>query len=245
MRFRLRAFGLHVAASALLLGLIIGTLYLAWYRWPGWYLAGSLQVTLVLVAVDVVLGPLLTLVVAAPSKSRGQLTRDLGVIVAVQLVALGYGSLSLWNGRPLYYVFSEKWLQMVQAYDIEPAERLLADQAHAPFAPHAYSLPRWVWAPLPTDPAERKKFEGTGADVTMMPRYYRSFDAGLPALKMQLKKIDEIGYFILGKRDSLKRQMLALHLPTDQANCMGLSGRGGFVLAVFDSTPKLVAVLRP
>ena len=245
MKFRLRAFGLHVAASAALLGLIIGVLYLAWYRWPGWYLAGSLQVTLVMVGVDVVVGPLLTLVVAAPNKSKRELTRDLSFIVAVQIIALTYGSFSLWNGRPLYYVFSEKWLQMVQSYDIEPAERLIAAESNPDFAPHWYSLPRWVSAQPPADPTERKKVLGPSGDVGMMPRFYRSFDSGLPELKSQLKKVDDVGVFILGQRNSLKQQMTALNLSTDQANCIALSGRGGFLLAVFDSTPKLVTILKP
>jgi hypothetical protein len=158
---------------------------------------------------------------------------------------LGYGSFSLWNGRPLYYVFSEKWLQMVQAYDVDPAERLIADRTNAEFAPRWYSMPRWVSAAAPKDPGERAKLQSAGADLSQMPRYFQSFEAGLPLLQMQLRKIDDIGYFILYQRDSLKRQMQALHVPLDQANCLALTGRGGFLLVVFDSKPKLVAILKP
>ena len=44
MKFRLKAFGLHLAASTCALTLILGGLYLGWYRWPGWYLTGVLHV---------------------------------------------------------------------------------------------------------------------------------------------------------------------------------------------------------
>jgi hypothetical protein len=107
MRFRLKAFSLHLLSSATVLTLILGALYFGWYRWPGWYLTDVTRVILVMVGVDVVLGPTLTLIIANQKKSRRELTRDIGIIVAVQLCALTYGSVSLWNGRPLYYAFSE------------------------------------------------------------------------------------------------------------------------------------------
>src|ERR1035441_4048008 len=128
MRFRLKALGLHLLASCVVLTFVLGTLYLGWYRWPGWYLADAVQVTLVLAGVDLVVGPLLTFVIASPGKPRGVLARDIAVIAAVQLSALVYGSMSLWNGRPLYYAFSEDVLQLIQAYDIDPKELALARQ---------------------------------------------------------------------------------------------------------------------
>ena len=41
MRFRLRFFGLHLVASVVVLTLVLGSFYLGWYRWPGWYLAAT------------------------------------------------------------------------------------------------------------------------------------------------------------------------------------------------------------
>src|SRR5262249_4808550 len=103
MRFRFKAFGLHLLGSACLMGLLLGGLYLGWYRWPGWYLAGALTIALIMTGIDVVLGPLFTLLVANPKKPRRELTRDIAIIVAVQVIAAGYGIVTLWNGRPLYY----------------------------------------------------------------------------------------------------------------------------------------------
>src|SRR5580704_316144 len=95
MRFRLKAFSLHLLSSATVLTLVLGTLYFGWYRWPGWYLTDVTRVVLVMVCVDVVLGPTLTLIIANKSKPRRELVRDIGIIVAVQLSALSYGSASL------------------------------------------------------------------------------------------------------------------------------------------------------
>ena len=119
MRFRFKAFGWHLLGSASALTLTLGVLYLGWYHWPGWYLADMPTVLAIMVGVDVVLGPLLTFIVADPAKARRILARDVGVILLVQLVAFGYGVTTLWHGRPLYYAFSVNSLTVVQAQDIQ------------------------------------------------------------------------------------------------------------------------------
>jgi hypothetical protein len=249
MRFRLKALGLHLLASTVVLSSILGALYLGWYRWPGWHLADVVHVVIVMVGVDVVVGPLLTFVIARSTKPRRELTRDIAMIVAVQLVALVYGTVSLWHGRPLYYAFSENVLQLVQAYDIDAQEIALARQQKAELAPHWYSLPRWIWAPLPQNPDERKKIVTSaivgGDDVISMPRYFKPWEQGLPALRTQLKKVDNVGYFAPADKKVLKERMRAAGLSTDQLNSMPLTGRGHPLLAVFDPTSlKITAIFK-
>ncbi|HEY2464076.1 MAG TPA: hypothetical protein VGI32_08450 [Steroidobacteraceae bacterium] len=247
MHFRLKAFSLHLLSSATVLTLILASLYLGWYRWPGWYLTDVKTVVLVMVCVDVVLGPTLTLIIANQKKSRRELTRDIGIIVVVQLCALGYGSVSLWNGRPLYYAFSEKILQLVQAYDIDAEQATLGRKRNPRLAPHWYSLPRWIWAPLPQDAAEAKKIVITaisgGDDIISMPRYFKPWEEGLLSLRMQLKKVDDVAYFAKSEKKKLKEKMRAAGLPVDQADTIPLTGRGHPLLAVFDpASLKITAV---
>jgi hypothetical protein len=238
MRFRLAAMGLHLLASCVVLTAILGGLYLGWYRWPGWYLADAVQVTTVLAGVDLVAGPLLTFIIASPVKPRRVLVRDVAVIATVQLLALTYGTVSLWNGRPLYYAFSEDVLQLVQAYDIEDAELAVARKQNAPLLPHWYSLPRWIWAPLPQDSQEQDRIVASaisgGGDVISMPRYYQPWDAGLPALRTQLKRIDDVKYFSGNDKKLLKARVHAAGLAADQPNSIALMGRGRPLLAVLD-----------
>jgi hypothetical protein len=248
MKFRLKAFSLHLLGSATVLTLILGTLYLGWYRWPGWYLADATQVVTVLIGVDLVLGPLMTFVIASKNKARRELTRDIGIIVAVQLSALVYGATSLWNGRPLYYAFSENVLQMVQAYDVNSHEAQLGRQMNPGLAPHWYSLPRWIWAPLPQDQEEATRIVTgviSGADdVISMPRYFKPWEQGLPSLRGQLKKVDDVPYFSRGEKKRLKERMQAAGFATDQMNTMPLTGRGKPLLAVFDlANLKMIGTL--
>lgn len=147
MSFRLRAFALHLLGSGCALMLLLGGLYLGWYRWPGWYLTGGVRILALVALVDLALGPSLTLIIANPRKPRRELARDIALIVCVQLAALVYGAVTLWQGRPLYYTFSVDRLEMVQAADIARSEVTRAQRENPPLAPHWYSRPRWIWAP--------------------------------------------------------------------------------------------------
>jgi hypothetical protein len=250
MRFRLRALALHLLASACALSLVLGTLYSGWYHWPGWYLTDVLHVVVVMAGVDIVVGPLLTFVIASPSKPRRELVRDISMIVVVQLFALIYGAVSLWNGRPLYYAYSETVLQLVQAYDIDSVEWVRAGKQNPDLAPHWYRLPRWIWAPLPEDAETRAKIIGSaitgGDDVISMPRYFKPWEQGLPALRTKLKKIDDVAYFPAADKKKLKERMRAAGLATDQMNSMTLTGRGQPLLVVFDPAgAKIVAIFKP
>jgi hypothetical protein len=250
MRFRLKAFSLHLLSSACVLTLILGSLYLGWYRWPGWHLTDVKTVVLVMISVDVVLGPTLTFVIANQKKPFRELTRDIGIIVAIQLCALIYGSVSLWNGRPLYYAFSENILQLVQAYDIDALEAEAGRNLNPALAPHWYSLPRWIWAPLPQNAEETRKIVTSaitgGDDVISMPRYFKPWEDGLPSLRNNLKKVDSVAYFAKSEKAKLKEKMRAAGLPDDLANTMPLTGRGHPLLAVFEpATLKMVGTFSP
>jgi hypothetical protein len=251
MKFRFKAFGLHLLGSATALTLVLGTLYWGWYRWPGWYLSSVLHVVGIVVLVDLFLGPALTFTVSNPAKARRELGRDIAIIVTVQLAALVYGAITLWGGRPLYYTFSADRLEFVQASDIEKAEIALARQKNPSFAPHWYSLPRWVWAPLPNDPDEAMHIVndatfGSGQDVIAMPRYFKPWDQGLPKLHDQLKRLDDIQYLSKAEKQALRARLSQQGLPSDERNALIMWGGSRRVVAVFDpATLHIRAILRP
>ena len=247
MRFRLRAFGLHLLGSATALLVVFGVLYFAWYRWPGWYLAGAARVAPVVVAVDLALGPLITFLIASPRKALRALARDVSVVVAVQLLALGYGAVTLWQGRPLYYTFSVNCLEMVQASELTPNEIAAARQQNPGFVPHWYSLPRWIWVPLPENGEEAAKIvRGTlfgGTDVIQMPRYYRPWHAGLPSLATQLRTVDKAQGFSPREKQLLKQRMARLGMAADQPVTLTMLGRERPLLAVFDRASLRIRVI--
>jgi hypothetical protein len=251
MPFRLKAFGLHLLGSASALTLVLGGLYLGWYRWPGWYLSSVLHVVGIVVMVDLVVGPTLTLVVSNPRKPRRILGRDIALIVTVQLVALVYGTVTLWSGRPLYYAFSVDSLDCVQASDIDASEIALALRENPSFAPHWYSLPRWIWAPLPDDPDAavhivNEATFGSGKDVTEMPRYFKPWEQGLPKLRDRLMRLDDIKQLNKKEKQYLHGRLSADGLAPDERNLLIMWGGSRRVVAVFDpATLQIKALLNP
>jgi hypothetical protein len=252
MRFRLKAFGCHLLGSACALTLVLGGLYLGWYCWPGWYLTAVTRVLLIVGSVDLVLGPLLTLIIANPKKPRSTLARDIAMIAAVQLAALFYGGWTLWGGRPLYYTFSANRLETVQASDISEEEMIIARNENPAFAPHWYSRPRWVWAPLPNDPDAAAKIVqsasfGSGEDVIDMPRYFRPWEAGLPQLRERLTTLSEIKYFSKPEQQLLQERMAKLGVNAEQKNALVMwGGTARRLVGVFDpESLKMRALIRP
>jgi hypothetical protein len=251
MRFRFTLFGLHLLGSAGALSLILGALYAGWYRWPGWYLTGVLHVLTILLMVDVALGPSLTLIIASPRKPRRELTRDIAVIVSVQLAALIYGAVTLWLGRPLYYTFSADRLEMVQASDLNAAELALARRDNPTLAPHWYSRPRWVWAPLPEDPREAAKIVNSavfgGGDVIDMPRYFKPWAAGLTQLRGQLAAVRGMKQLSKSEQQQVAARLRALGLSAEERNALIMWGiNAARLVVVFDpDTLAIRAILRP
>jgi hypothetical protein len=253
MRFRLKAFGLHLTGSACALTLVLGGLYLGWYRWPGWYLAGVLHVLVIVGIVDLGLGPTLTLIVANRNKPGRVLAQDIAVIATVQLLALTYGAMTLWQGRPLYYTFSVDRLELVQASDLETDEIVQARAKNPALAPRWYSLPRWVWARLPDDPEETAKIVGsaalgTGQDVIDMPRYFRPWEQGLPELRRQLGAVGDSRFLSKAQKQSLTSRMSAAGLAPEQHNTLIWWAPDGVrrLVVVFDpATLQIKATLKP
>jgi hypothetical protein len=248
MKFRFKAFGIHLLSSFTALLLVLGTLYLGWYQWPAWRLLDILSLVAVMAGVDLVLGPLLTLLIASPAKTRRELARDIGVIAAVQVGALAYATYILWIGRPLYYTFSADRLEVVRAFEIEAADRAAALELNPSLAPHWYSRPRWVWAQMPED-AEvaggiiQSAISG-GPDIVNMPRYFRPWEQGLAELRRQLKPISGLKMLTTRSHARVAARARDLQLPDTQANAMIMTGRSTPLVALFDlDTMQQVALI--
>ena len=102
-----------------------------------------------LLAIDVALGPLLTLVVFKVGKKTLRL--DLAVIGVVQAAALAYGVYSLLIARPVYVASLGNRFAVIQANDIEDKELEAAKKSLPWFGPE------WVGYKEATDKAERER----------------------------------------------------------------------------------------
>ncbi|MCB1787285.1 MAG: hypothetical protein KDJ33_13620 [Gammaproteobacteria bacterium] len=106
---RFKAFGIHSVTSLLVFLSVIGLLVLAWYPWPLFQLEGGWQGVRLVALVDLVLGPVLTLVVFKAGKPGLKL--DMSLILLMQAGALIYGMWNLYDARPVLLVHADDHFQ--------------------------------------------------------------------------------------------------------------------------------------
>jgi len=120
-RFRhaFRAAGWHLLVSALVAALAAALVFGVWFPYPFRELVGGRELFLIVVGVDVVCGPLLTLVLFNHLKSRRELTLDLSLVALIQFVALVYGLHTVVQARPVYLAFEVDRFRAVTLSDIQ------------------------------------------------------------------------------------------------------------------------------
>lgn len=192
---RWKAAGIHLLISAGIAGSLVALMLAVWYPWPLFELAGGSGLTIILVGVDMVLGPLITLVIFRAGKKG--LKFDLAVIAALQLSALAYGVHAVYAVRPAYEVFTLDRFDLVAAVDLDPAD--LAKATREEFRSSPATGPRYVAAVMPDEPAERQKILESGIagkDLQLFPQHYVPFEQ---QAKNALRKARSLS--VLAKRD--------------------------------------------
>ncbi len=168
--------------------------FLIWYPSPLHYATGVTAIFLIILGVDIIIGPILTLIVFKPGKKS--LRFDLGTIVVLQLAALIYGFLTVSQGRPAWLVFSVDRFDLVQAYRVD--DRHL-NEARPEYRSLPWLGPRWVSARAPTDPEQRNTltFESVfaGIDLPQRPDLYQPLGAELDTIKQKAYSIDQLSRY--------------------------------------------------
>ncbi|MEM9601353.1 MAG: hypothetical protein AAGA11_00700 [Pseudomonadota bacterium] len=144
--------GAHLLLSAALLGGLLVVMLTLWYPAGLFGVAGGWQGLRILAPIDLVLGPLLTLMFYRPGK-RG-VVRDLAVIGCVQIAALSYGLFAVYQQRPVAIVFAEGEFIAVTPADRDEANAALRARDYRPVDPRTLSEatpPLVVARPVPPD----------------------------------------------------------------------------------------------
>jgi hypothetical protein len=138
---RWRACAIHMVISIALAICVVSLLYFFWYPKPFFEASGGQFLLMVLVGVDVILGPLITLIIFDAKKKYLRL--DLTIIALIQLMALSYGTYTMYAARPVFVVFSGEQFNVVPANDIEL--KMLADVTRREFKSLPLSGPKYVY----------------------------------------------------------------------------------------------------
>ena len=188
---RWHAAGAHLLISALIAAGVLGVMLALWYPPPLFQAMGGAGLAFIVIGVDVVMGPALTLVVFRRGKKG--LKFDLAVIGALQLAALAYGCHIVELARPAFLVFVKDQFEVCTVANLEP-ERL-AEARYPEFRSPSWSGPVLAYGQWPTEyEDQRRMFLATlaGWDLQHFPKYYAPYEAGREEILRRAQPLAEV-----------------------------------------------------
>jgi hypothetical protein len=175
---RFQAFAVHLTASAIFVGLFLALTFFVLYPAPLFQVEGAKLPLQIMLGVDIVLGPLLTLVVFKPGKPG--LKFDMAMIVTVQLAAFIYGASIISSERPALVSFAVDRFVVIAEAELEEMEMDKLDTEQVTLRAIG---PTFVYAEMPTDKAGQdlllEAALGGKADLERLPQFYRDFNSNI------------------------------------------------------------------
>ncbi|WP_445345365.1 TfpX/TfpZ family type IV pilin accessory protein [Acinetobacter bohemicus] len=147
---RLKFFLSHLSLSLLIALLVIGLVFFVWYPSPLASAVGVIHIFLMMLAIDVMVGPVLGLLVYKEGKKS--LKFDLTVIILLQLSALFYGVYSIEQGRPAWLVYNVDRFELVRKNEIVDQN---INQAKLQFQQPSWLKPQFVATEFAKDAHQR------------------------------------------------------------------------------------------
>lgn len=192
MRFRLKAATIHLLISIMIAMVGLYFVFIIWHPNPLQKAISVTHIFLMLLSIDIVLGPLLTLLVAS-SKEKKTLKFDLSVIAAVQLAAYLYGMHSIAVSRPVYIAFDKLRFEVVQADSVVRA----TDKTILPeYQSNPLFAPQWVLVRPYKDAAEQNQRTmlemQEGVSPSMMANLYQPLNNGWGGMLEHKHGLDEL-----------------------------------------------------
>jgi len=149
---RKQAFLSHLGLSLIIFLIVLYFIVFHWYPQPFFTTDGGWQGVRLIAAVDIVLGPLLTLIIFKPGKSG--LKFDIVIIAAIQFAALASGLYIVHNERPVAKIFQDGNFYIVTGYDM--AERNITLDELEKYRIHGSIA---IYLDLPDNHAEFEKLQ--------------------------------------------------------------------------------------
>lgn len=229
---RFQAAGIHLGISILIALLLLSLVFFVWYPEPYFHAGGGDHLVLLMVIIDIVVGPLITLIIFDPNKKLLKL--DLSVIAILQLGFLIYGAGVITQARPAFVVYAVDRFVLVSATELTEAD---LKEAPPGFDTLPWDGPKMAAAKLPEDPQERSDLlmnvlSGHN-DIERSPKYFVDYQdvreqvgdkaRALSALKLKPKDQQALDTYLTDRE-----------LKADQVGWLPLMGRAVDLLMLVD-----------
>ena len=179
LKFAMTHLGISICVGLLLVCLV----FLLWYPSPLNQATGVLNIFLMMVIIDIILGPFLSWMVYKEGKKT--LIFDLTIIIALQLSALTYGIYNIMQARPVWIVYSVDRFDLIRYNEIYNKNIAHASKE---FQQPSWFKPQYVATQFSFNLKQRETemFEAIfrGIDVSQRPERY----IPLSKVKLQIEK---------------------------------------------------------
>ena len=194
MSKRLKFFVSHLLISFFIALIVVGVVFFIWYPSPLATAVGVTHIFLMMLTIDVIVGPLLGLLVYKEGKKT--LKFDLGVIIALQVSALCYGLYSIEQGRPAWLVYYVDRFELVRKNEIINDH---IDQTLPQYQNVTRSQPQYVAVQFAADVKTRNDDLFTevlgGISLAQKPERYVDFVQAKPQLQQRAKSLKELNQY--------------------------------------------------
>jgi len=168
---RFKAFAIHFLISGCLLASFYFLVSRVWY--PGNLFSADAGAPLIhiLIGVDLILGPLVTLIIFKPHKKK--LKQDMIIIVLCQLAFFLYGVTTIYMARPVYIAFVDDKFYMVRANEVASSD--IAKAKFKEFSRESLLGPVFVGTAEPVDQKLKNDLVFSslaGLGLQNLPEYY-------------------------------------------------------------------------
>ncbi len=241
---RLRAAGIHLALSASVALLAAALVFFVWYPVPFREVSGGRELFLLVVAVDVALGPLITFAVFNRNKPGRELKRDLAVVALLQLGALGYGLHTVFVARPVAVVLEVDRLRVVTAADLEGQDVSRA-------LPEWQTQPAWgirvAAARRANDDEKLAAIDMAlqGVDIGMRPVFWRPAAEAPAAIAAAAKPMSALAARYPGRAGELTQTLASTGRTAEQLGFLPLVARRSDWVALIDTASGQIAGYAP
>lgn len=212
MNQRIKFFLSHLSISFLISLIAVGVIFYIWYPYPLAQAVGVTQLFIMLIVIDVIVGPIMTFLIY--KKDFNVFKIDLAIIVIIQVAAFLYGFYSIAQGRPAWIVFNQNKFELVRANDqvIDNAEKI-----HEEFKKVSWFGPRYVSVLPSSDPKQKEddlfmEVLG-GVSLAQKPERYVLLSATAEKMKQQAQSLKILELY--NDTDTVKEILLKYPQATD------------------------------
>jgi len=183
---------LMVSLGVALLAVLV--VFLCWYPAPLNKATGVTHIFLMMLGIDLILGPALTWLVYKEGKKS--LKFDLTVIILIQISALGYGLYHIAQGRPAWMVYSVDRFDLIKNNEIYTKN---IQQAASEFQQPSWFKPEYAAIQFSLDSKQRSQdmFDEIlgGVEISQRPERYVALAKVKPQIQKRAQSLDLLSQF--------------------------------------------------